>query len=194
MKLSLCSFLFLGSLVAGQPNVLSKSFNLVLHSSSKEHNGRVLGTCHEGDSIESICLVKDQMAVFNLNVTEGQQPGPGGLVGLLTWKRLSQPWIPFSMSFYINPASNVALPLLVPGPENSQPIAFDDENFLNIVSWLDDSRMPPSAPIPQVLKQWHICTMKYTSHTYLSLAWVLGKEKAQNQSCIKVAVKRRFIS
>lgn len=76
--------LALGGLVAAQ-DVQSKPFNLIVQSDSKELNGRAFSTCHEGAAIESICILKDSKAVFNLNTTDGAEPGPGGLSGALTW-------------------------------------------------------------------------------------------------------------
>ncbi|KAG6006487.1 hypothetical protein E4U21_007031 [Claviceps maximensis] len=186
------SLLLLSTLVAAV-DIQSRAFNLILSSSSKEINGRALSVCYADQPVVSICLQGDAKTDFNFNVTEGAQPGPGGLVGKLTWTRPREPWIPFRMTFYINPASNVALPLLISGNGDHQAIAFDHENMLNIVSFMDDTRIPPGVAPPQVLKQWYICTVRYTSFTYLTLAWVMGRGDPQNVSCVKVSVTRSFV-
>jgi hypothetical protein len=82
---SFLASLALGS-IASAKDVQSKPFNLIIQSGSKELNGRAFATCHEGAAIESICLLKDSKTAFHLNTTQGAQPGPGGLAGVLTWE------------------------------------------------------------------------------------------------------------
>ncbi|KID82251.1 hypothetical protein MGU_10415 [Metarhizium guizhouense ARSEF 977] len=184
--------LALGGLAAAQ-TVQSKPFNLLVQSDSKELDGRALSTCHTGAAIESICLLKDAKAVFNLNTTEGAQPGPGGLSGVLAWTLPSQPPIPSSMSFYTDPSTNVALPLFYPGANNVQYVGFDGDDLMNIVSYLDDTKSPPTGQTPRVLKRWYVCTTYNLSYTYQTLTWVLGGANPQNPSCVKVDVKRKFV-
>lgn len=207
------SSLIMGGLVAAQ-DVQSKPFNLIVQSDSKELNGRAFSTCHEGAAIESICILKGSKASFNLNTTEGVEPGPGGLAGVLTWllpsRMLSrrhhiassgvtnkhirtEPPIPSSMSFYSDPSTNVALPLFYPGDSNTQYVGFDKDDLMNIVSYLDDTKSPPTGQTPRVLKQWYVCNTYYTGYTYQTLSWVLGTAKPQNPSCVKVNVKRKFV-
>ncbi|KAK9438076.1 hypothetical protein VB005_09081 [Metarhizium brunneum] len=186
------SSLALGGLAAGQ-TVQSKPFNLLVQSDSKELDGRALGTCHTGAAIESICLLSDAKAVFNLNTTEGAQPGPGGLSGVLAWTLPSQPPIPSSMSFYTDPSTNVALPLFYPGANNVQYVGFDGDDLMNIVSYLDDTKSPPTGQDPRVLKSWYVCTTYNVGYTYQTLTWVLGGKNPQNPSCVKVDVKRKFV-
>lgn len=97
--------LALGGLAAGQ-TVQSKPFNLLVQSGSKELDGRALSTCHTGAAIESICLLSDAKAVFNLNTTEGVQPGPGGLSGVLAWTLPSRMYHHHVMSEVTAPSVN----------------------------------------------------------------------------------------
>lgn len=72
-------------LAAGQ-EIQSKPFNLILQSANKSLHGLALSTCHTGAAIESLCLYSKDGSIFHHNTTEGVQPGPGGLPGLLTWE------------------------------------------------------------------------------------------------------------
>ncbi|KAG5985068.1 hypothetical protein E4U55_001809 [Claviceps digitariae] len=178
--------------VAAQ-DIQSNPFNLVIQSTNKTLHGQSFSTCHTGAAIESICLYKGSNATFHLNTTEGIQPGPGGMPGILTWELPSQPPIPSSMTLNTDPSTNVALPLFFPGDNNAQWVAFDQNNELNIVSYLDDTKSPPSGQLPRALKRWYVCNTYFTGYTYTTLSWVLGNGKPQNPSCVKVEVRRKFI-
>lgn len=97
------------------------------------------------------------------------------------------------MWFYSDPSTNVALPLFYPGNSNIQYVGFDKDDLMNVVSYLDDTKSPPTGQTPRVLKQWYVCNTYYTGYTYQTLSWVLGNGKPQNPSCVKVDVKRKFV-
>ena len=82
----MCTSILLGAPVMSQA-VQSKPFNLVVESSDQSLNGKTFTTCHSGAAIESICLLDggDSKGVFFLNTTQGAQPGPGGVEGILAW-------------------------------------------------------------------------------------------------------------
>ncbi|KAG5986456.1 hypothetical protein E4U43_005502 [Claviceps pusilla] len=186
-------FIAAASSLVNSQYIQSKPFNLVVQSTNKTLHGQIFGACHTGSLMESLCLYpgSSKATTFHLNTTGGDQPGPGGLAGILTWELPSQPPIPSSMTFSVEPSTNVALPLFFPGSYNAQRVGFDQNSELNIVSYLDYTK--PSGQFPQVLKHWHVCTTYYASYTYTSLVWVLGNGKPQNPTCVKVEVKQRFI-
>ncbi|KAG6318717.1 hypothetical protein E4U44_007658 [Claviceps purpurea] len=180
------------SLAAGQ-EIQSKPFNLVLQSANKSLHGLALSTCHTGAAIESLCLYSKDGSIFHHNTTEGVQPGPGGLPGLLTWELPSQPPIPSSMTLNVDPSTNVALPLFFPGNSNAQWVGFDRNHEMNIATYVDDTKSPPSGQRSRALKTWHVCETYFAGYRYRTLAWVLGTGKPQNPSCAKVQVKRKFV-
>lgn len=100
--------------------------------------------------------------------------------------------IPSSMSFYSNPSTNVALPLFTPGNNKPQVVGFQDDEMI-IVTYMDDTKTPPTSLTPRVLKQWYVCDTIYTSRVYQTLNWRMGRGDPQNPSCVKVAVKREFV-
>ncbi|KAG6066067.1 hypothetical protein E4U32_006554 [Claviceps aff. humidiphila group G2b] len=194
MKPSILTFLF-GSLAAAQV-MQSRPFKLVIKSSSKELDGRAFSACHVGAAIETICLLTDSTDTFRLNSTEdvqNAQAPPGGVLGILTWDMNIEPPIPSSMSLAINPASNVALPLFTPGMMTPQFVGFDLDNSMIIVSFLNDTVQPSTTQMGYALQNWYLCTTTYSSYTYQTLSWTLGREKPQNPSCVKITVKRKFV-
>jgi hypothetical protein len=99
------------------------------------------------------------------------------------------------MSFYVDPSSNVALPLFEPGYSENW-VTFDqEEDLLAIFTYLDDTHTPPTGDKVKVLKNWYVCQSYYIGYQYQTLNWVLGDENAvpQNPSCVKVDVQREFV-
>lgn len=96
------------------------------------------------------------------------------------------------MSFYVDPSSNVALPMFQPGYDQQQ-VMFDETSQMGIYTYLDDTVTPPTAQNVTILKNWYVCQTYYTGYTYETLAWALGNESAkpQNPSCVKVQVQRK---
>lgn len=97
------------------------------------------------------------------------------------------------MSLAINPASNVALPLFTPGMMTPQFVGFDLDNSMILVSFLNDTVTPSTTQMGYALQNWYLCTTTYSSYTYQTLSWTLGREKPQNPSCVKITVKRKFV-
>lgn len=98
------------------------------------------------------------------------------------------------MEFYVDPSTNVALPLFEPS-YTSQYVSFDDEELLSIISYLDDSATPPTSVTAKGLKNWYLCETNYSGYQYTTLSWVLGNSdaKPQNPSCVKIEVERKFV-
>jgi hypothetical protein len=100
--------------------------------------------------------------------------------------------VPEPMSFYVDPSTNVAMPMFQPGYDQQQ-VMFDEKSQMGIYSYLDDTVTPPTYQNVTVLKNWYVCQTYYTGYTYETLAWALGNESAkpQNPSCVKVEVQRK---
>jgi hypothetical protein len=99
------------------------------------------------------------------------------------------------MSFYVDPSTNVALPLFEPGYE-TQNVAFEQSTgAMAIFSYLDDTVTPPTVDKVRVLKNWYVCEYYFSGYVYHTLNWVLGdaSAKPQNPSCVKVQVHRKFV-
>ena len=98
-----------------------------------------------------------------------------------------------SMSFSVDPSTNVALPLFSPGDYNAQFVGFDDKDLMNIAAYVDDTASPPNGNSPRALYNWYVCETFYSSYTYSTLAWALGTGKPQNPSCKEISVKRVYV-
>lgn len=110
-------------------------------------------------------------------------------LGMLLAAFVSEP-----MNFYSDPSTNVALPLFEPG-YSIQYITFDKKGQVAILSFLDDTRDPPTSNTVKALKNWYVCKTYYTGYRYRTLSWVMGNgsAKPQNPSCVKVEVQRKFV-
>ncbi|RCI08387.1 hypothetical protein L249_8859 [Ophiocordyceps polyrhachis-furcata BCC 54312] len=197
MKLIVLALPFLGRFAAAQ-SVQSKPFHLVIESSDKHINGQGFTACHTGAAIESLCIYnKAERSTFYLNTTEGSESPLKNYEpsGVLVWNLPVQPTTySESMSFSVEPSTNVALPLFEPSP-SSQYVTFDRQGRLAIVSYLDDTHSPPSGSQPRGLRNWYLCHTYYSAYSYHTLNWVLGsgKAKPQNPSCVKVEVRRLYV-
>ena len=99
------------------------------------------------------------------------------------------------MSFFIDPATNVALPLFEPGAASeAMNVAFDSDHLMNIQTSYDDSVSPPTDNTTKALYRWYICETNFEGNTHPTLAWVQGTAEPQNPSCVKASIKREFIS
>lgn len=97
------------------------------------------------------------------------------------------------MSFYIEPSTNVALPLFQ-FASNYQAVTFGKETSeLAIFSYLDDSVTPPTGQDVKVLQNWYVCESYYLGYSYQTLNWALGTAAPQNPSCVKVKALREFV-
>ncbi|CAI7650865.1 unnamed protein product [Penicillium manginii] len=193
---ALASLLLLGAATA--QDIQSKPFNLVIQADKKPINGQKLAACHTGAAIESLCLAGGSGSEFYLNTTEGSQgPIPGYKPsGALIWN------LPYNgnavesepMSFYVDPSTNVAMPLFQPSYDQQQ-VMFDKDGLMGIYSYLNDAVTPPTDEKVTVLKNWYVCETNYSGYQYRTLNWVVGngKAKPQNPSCVKVQVHRKFL-
>lgn len=176
----------------------SAPFSLVLSSDNATINGSALIACHEGAAIEGLCIgaavAGARVSSYTFNFSSAATPDPTiGVTGLLTYElrggnfNLSSP-----MQLSYNPASNVAVPLFMPA-EYGQEVAFDPDNKMAIVGYLDDRLAPSPSPYdPKRLYRWYVCTT-YAGYVYQTLAWALGEAEPQNPTCEKVDVVRVFV-
>jgi hypothetical protein len=182
------------SAVVGQ--VQSKPFRLEIVSSDKALDGKGISACHTGAAIESLCIVKGKGVNLYFNTTKGdteQLPGYTKTGALVYNLPAGDMLVSSPMSFTYEPSTNVALPLFTPGYE-TQYIAFEKKNSLmTIFSYVDDSTNPPTANGVTPLKNWYVCQTYYSAYQYQTLTWVLGSNKPENPSCVKVDVKRVFV-
>lgn len=176
-------------------DVQSAPFNLTVTTADNSFVNGAIAACHEGAAIESLCLVRDGAgSQFNLNTTSGQQAPAGSTgSGALTW---TLPGSNFqeseAMRFSIDPSTNVAHPQFFPDNEATF-VAFDDQNYLNILSYVDDTVTPPTYRNATALYRWYVCTTYSGSYTYTTVDWLLGNGSPQNPSCVSAQVKRTFV-
>jgi hypothetical protein len=185
--------------IAQEPyyNITSPPFYLHVTSDDGTVNDAV-GACHIGAAIESLCLspVGDgepiQGSVFNFNTSIwSQEPEAGfGIPGILTYFLRAQPIIPSSMTFSYNPTSNLVLPVIYPGDENPQSVAFDADDKLSIQGYVPGNNTGSW----QQYYRWYACAQTYYSgYRYNNLGWGLGAAQPENPSCVAVNVTRVFI-
>jgi len=194
--------LFLGAvtqIAAQYPDIQSAPFNLIVYSTDPSINGSGLLACHEGAAIEGLCTFAltdptDQFNVYTHNLSYGTNttdPPAIGLPGVLVWVLETTGYnTSYPMSFSINSASNVALPLF--GLDASTTVAFDENDYLNIQSYLDDTVVPVAESV-KAYYRWVVCETYWEAYYYTTLAWVLGDGVPQNPSCVAVDVKRVWV-
>lgn len=64
------------------------------------------------------------------------------------------------MSLYVDPGSNVALPLFEPGYTETY-VSFDNNEHMYIGDYVDDTVSPPTFK-KQKLYRWYMCETYYT--------------------------------
>ncbi|KAF3034599.1 hypothetical protein E8E12_004138 [Didymella heteroderae] len=102
--------------------------------------------------------------------------------------------VPSSAYFNYDPTTNIAIPILTPGSESPQLLAFDDQDRLNVQGYIDWAASPPnSTGSTQAYYSWYACQTYFSGYSYENLAWGLGPEKPQNPTCVSVGVKRVFV-
>jgi hypothetical protein len=205
MKLIISTLtLALAALTNAQYDVESKSFHLVLSSKDTKVNGQTLSACHTGAAIESLCLSSipstskpDPIAaaVFRFNTSSNiDTPAGGDVPGILTFLLNATPAIPSSLQFSYDPTTNYALPLLFPGQgADTQTLAFDSKNLLNVQGYLNYKTSPPTPGDSKAYYRWYSCSTYYSGYQYVNLVWALGDAKPETPGCAKVDVKRVFI-
>jgi hypothetical protein len=197
MQFSVVLLAAIAGLASAQNDVQSKPFRLELCSDDKSLNGKGLTACHTGAAIESLCLYDGKGSDFRFNTTKGdtaQLKGftpSGELIFNLPLGDKSS--VSSAMSFSMEPSTNVALPLFMPGDSPAQYVAFDKKSgALRVFSYIDDTKKPVKNTGARALNRWYICSTNYLGYNYKTLSWVYGKDKPQNPSCKKVDVKRKF--
>ncbi|KAI8627891.1 hypothetical protein F5Y19DRAFT_465512 [Xylariaceae sp. FL1651] len=182
--------------------VQSAPFNLVLSSTvNTTLNGLKLSGCHSGAAIEALCIdvasvstPEFQNFYFNTSTTP---PDPNSLeVGLLTRYEPGLPAYSESMALLYNTASNLAFPMIWPGDDMRQAVAFTTEDLLAVPATVNDAITPPGPYRTGTTfwdNRWAICETYFQSYTYTALQWVLGSGQPQNPSCQAVTVKRVFV-
>jgi hypothetical protein len=206
MKLAIPAItLALAASTAAQYDKQSKPFYLVLNSENKTVNGQYLAACHEGAAIEALCLANapspskpGQIAAstftFNTSDTVVTPNATLGSPGWVTYElrggnfNVSEP-----LGLYVEPTTNVALPLFYPGTSEATTLSFDEHDLLNIQGYVHDTLNPPTWGDYVAYYRWYSCTTYYTGYTYVTLTWVLGEGAPQNPTCVKVDVKRVFL-
>ena len=85
------------------------------------------------------------------------------------------------MNFYIDPSTNVALPLFEPSYD-VQYVAFDKNAELVVYSYLDDTQTPPASVNAKALKNWYVCQSNYLGYQYHTLNWRSEEHTSELQS------------
>lgn len=187
-------------------NETSAPFRLFLTSDNTAMNGSTLSACHTGAALESLCVSQGggisnptplPAAEFNFNTsTDPFTPNTTiGTPGILTWNlETATIDIPSSVYFSYDPTTNAAIPILTPGQERPQLLAFDDQGRLNVQGFIDWTANPPnSTGTVEAYYRWYACQTYYSGYSYHTLAWALGAGLPENPTCVKVGVKREFI-
>lgn len=184
-------------------NQTSAPFQLTVTSADGSIND-TLSTCHTGAALESLCLSHgvstskgqpEDPAVFNFNTTDNiKAPAPGlGQPGVLTWNLPSTPPIPSGVRFFYDPTTNIAFPILVPGTEDAQLLAFNQQDLLTIQGYVDWSVNPPNGTGGyKEYQRWFACISYFSGYQYQTLNWGLGPGQPEQPSCVSVQVKRVF--
>ncbi|KAJ4371548.1 hypothetical protein N0V83_004767 [Neocucurbitaria cava] len=186
-------------------NITSPPFHLTVTSADGTTNS-TLSACHTGAALESLCLstgppttskpdpIAAALFAFNTSIYS-QAPAPGlGAPGVLTYSLPSIPPIPSTLFFSYDPTTDIALPILGPGDENAQQLAFADDGRLSVQGYVDWSVSPPNGTggVREYFR-WYACVTYYSGYQYEALAWGLGPGKPENPSCVSVDVRRVFV-
>lgn len=187
-------------------NETSDPFNLVLTSENSTVNGTTLSACHIGAALESLCLSSGggisnptaiAAATFNFNTsTDPFTPNATlGTPGILTWTlKTSSIDVPSSVYFNYDPTTDSAVPILTPGQERPQLLAFDDQDRLNVQGYIDWTANPPnSTGTTEAYNRWYACQTYFSGYSYRNLVWGLGTDEPENPTCMKVGVRRVFV-
>ena len=179
----------------------SAPFNLVLISKNETYNNAALGACHTGAAIESLCLGGKLLAAnasfttFQFNTTANQvvENPNAGVTGQITYLLRGGNFNesePFTLVY--DATSNVAIPVFEPAYSGTY-VAFDKRGLLNIQGYVNDTVYPPNTSKFTPYYRWYACHTYFTGYQYITLAWVVGPNKPENPTCVKVDVKRLFI-
>lgn len=204
MKITLLVLSAIAAASAQYYNETSAPFYLVVASTNGSIND-TLSACHTGAALESLCLSNSetqskpnpiQPSVFNFNTSVYSQPPASslGTPGILTWILPSIPPIPSSVFFNYEPTTDIAVPILSPGSDTPQILAFDARNKLVVQGYVDWTANPPNGAVDwKEYSRWYACNTYYAAYQYQSLAWGLGPGKPENPTCVEVDVTRVFV-
>lgn len=206
MKTALSIAALLASASAQYYNISSNPFQIVLTSDNGCINDTV-SACHTGAAIESLCLSNSNTtskrspipySTFGFNTSVYSQPSNDtnlGTPGIVTWSLPTSNAgnISSSLEFSYDPTTNVALPLLFPGSDRPQILAFDGNDELLVQGYIEYTTNPPSAGTPKAYKRWYACRTYYSGYQYENLVWGLGPQAPENPTCVGVTVKRVFV-
>lgn len=187
-------------------NKTSPPFNLILISDNRTVNGSTLSACHTGAALESLCLSSGggvsnpnpiAAATFNFN-TSSDPFTPNatlGTPGIVTWTlKTSTIDVPSSVYFNYDPTTDSTVPILTPGQDAAQLLAFDNQDRLNVQGFIDWTANPPnSTGTTEAYYRWYACQTYFGGYSYRTLAWGLGANQPENPTCVKVDVKRVFV-
>ncbi|KAI0179795.1 hypothetical protein GGR52DRAFT_213411 [Hypoxylon sp. FL1284] len=179
-------------------------FNLILQSEDSTLDGLQLGACHAGAAVEALCvhanLTDPMFLTFFFNESAPQSDDPAFLPsGLLTWTFTGGTPVftqNTAVTFMINPASNLAFPLVWPATDVAQQFSFADGDLLAVQANIDDTLNPPEPfdnYVTYITDRFAVCKTYWQGYGYTALQYVLGVEKPQNPSCQAVTVKRVFL-
>ncbi|KAH8730855.1 hypothetical protein GQ44DRAFT_699981 [Phaeosphaeriaceae sp. PMI808] len=188
-------------------NITSKPFKLAVASSDGSISD-TLSACHTGAAYESLCLSNSNStskpnpltySIFNFNNSIYSQAPAGhtelGVPGILTWflETGNAGFIPSSVFFNYDPTTDLAVPILRPGSDEPQMLAFDAQDRLIIQGYVDWKADPPKSTEPYGLMMWYACKTYFAGYQYVNLAWGLGAKEPENPTCVSVSVKREFL-
>lgn len=188
-------------------NITSKPFQLVLTSADGSINDTV-SACHTGAALESLCVSHSNStskpdptpySTFNFNTSIYSQAPTNhtdlGLPGILTWflpvSNIGP--VPSSVYFNYDPATDSAVPILQPGSDRPQILAFNDQDELIVQGYVQWTANPPTYGETYGLKRWYACQTYFSGYQYENLVWGLGAGKPENPTCVPVGVKRVFV-
>ncbi|CAO2655924.1 Nn.00g047270.m01.CDS01 [Neocucurbitaria sp. VM-36] len=204
MKITSLILSLIATTTAQYYNITSPPFYLIVTSPDGSIND-TLSACHTGAALESLCLSNSNSTSkpnpinavkFSFNTTiYSEPPAPSlGTPGILTWILPASPPIPSSVFFSYEPTTDIALPILLPGDDQAQQLAFDKNEKLTVQGYVDWTVSPPDGTGgAKEYYRWYACLTYYSGYQYETLAWGLGPGKPENPSCVEVSVRRMFV-
>lgn len=207
MKTAASIAAFIAAASAQYYNVSSAGFQLVLESQDGSINDTV-SACHTGAALESLCLANSNSTskpdptaydTFYFNTTSNPYVPVNhtelGPQGILTWFLSVSNYgpVPSSVFFNYDPSTDSATPILTPGSNQPQLLAFNSDNELIVQSSIDWTADPPNYTEPVGLQRWYACVTYYAGYKYENLVWGLGAAKPENPTCTAVTVTRKFV-
>ncbi|EDU45162.1 hypothetical protein PtrSN002B_006439 [Pyrenophora tritici-repentis] len=183
-------------------NITTPPFNLLVASDDGSID-TTLSACHIGAALESLCLsdadfgsspttLRPAEFQFNSSIYSQTPDETTSSTGILTWwlRTDADTKYPSSMSFNYDATTDLALPIIFPGDTNAQVLSWDKQDKLTIQGYV---RGPNNTGSYQNFYRWYACETYYGSYNYKNLAWALGADEPENESCVPVTVTRTFV-